>query len=117
MVTHLVLMKPRSDLSSADREAFVAAFDGALREIPSIRNVRVGRRIVHGAAYEQSSPNADYVASIDFDDLAALQAYLRHPAHEELGARFATSLSWALVADFEVSGIEALRPGGLLQDE
>ena len=117
MVTHLVLMKPRPDLSSAEREAFVAAFEGALREIPSIRSVRVGRRIVHGAAYEQSSPNANYVASIDFDDLAALQAYLRHPAHEELGARFGTSLSWALVADFEVGGIEALRAGGLLQDE
>src|SRR3954471_4046505 len=116
MVTHLVLMKPRPNLSSADREAFVAAFERALSEIPSIRNVRVGRRIVHGAAYEQSSPHADYVASIDFADLTALQAYLRHPAHDELGARFGTALSWALVADFEVGGIEALRAGGLLQD-
>ena len=114
MVTHLVLMKPRPDLSAADREAFVAAFERALREIPSIRGVRVGRRVVHGAGYEQSASNADYVAAIDFDDLAALQAYLRHPAHEELGARFGTSLSWALVADFEVGGVEALR-GRLLQ--
>jgi Stress responsive A/B Barrel Domain len=117
VITHLVLMKPRPHLSVADREAFVAAFEHALREIPSIRSVRVGRRIVHGAGYEQSAPDLDFVASIDFDDLAALQAYLRHPAHEELGARFATSLSWALVADFEVGGIEALRAGGLLQGE
>ena len=117
VVTHLVLMKPRPDLCAAEREAFVAAFERALREIPSIRAVRVGRRVVHGAGYEQSAPNAEYVAAIDFDDLAALQAYLRHPAHEELGARFGTSLSWALVADFEVGGIEALRAGGLLQAE
>ena len=117
MVTHIVLMKPRADLSSAEREAFVAAFERALREIPSIRGVRVGRRVVHGAGYEQSAPDAEYVAAIDFDDLAALQAYLRHPAHEALGARFGTSLSWALVADFEVGGIEALRAGGLLQAE
>jgi hypothetical protein len=117
VITHLVLMKPRPDLSAADRDAFVAAFERALREIPSIRSVRVGRRIVHGAGYEQSAPDLDYLASIDFDDLAALQAYLGHPAHEELGARFATSLSWALVADFEVGGIEALRAGGLLQGE
>lgn len=115
MVTHLVLMKPRPDLSAPEREAFVAAFERALREIPSIRGVRVGRRVVHGAGYEPSAPNAEYVAAIDFDDLAALQAYLRHPAHEELGARFGTSLSWALVADFEMGGIEALRAGGLLQ--
>jgi hypothetical protein len=117
MVIHLVLMKPRPDLSAAEREAFVAAFERALREIPSIRGVRVGRRVAHGAGYEASAPNAEYVAVIDFDDLAALQAYLRHPAHEELGARFGTSLSWALVADFEVGGIEALRAGGLLQTE
>lgn len=110
-------MKPRADLSSAERDAFVAAFERALRDIPSIRGVRVGRRIVHGAAYEQSAPNAEYLAAIDFDDLAGLQAYLRHPAHEALGARFGTSLSWALVADFEAGGIEALRAGGLLQAE
>ncbi len=117
MVTHLVLMKPRPDLSAAEREAFVAAFERAVREIPSIRAVRVGRRLVHGAGYESSSPHAEYVAAIDFDDLAALQAYLRHPAHEQLGGWFGTSLSWALVADFEVGGIEALRAGGLLQTE
>jgi hypothetical protein len=110
-------MKPRPDLSAAEREAFVAAFEQALREIPSIRGVRVGRRVVHGAGYEQSSADAEYVAMIDFDDLAGLQSYLRHPAHEALGARFGTSLSWALVADFEVGGIEALRAGGLLQAE
>jgi len=117
VVTHIVLMKPRADLSSAEREAFVTAFERALREIPSIRNVRVGRRVVHGAGYEPSAPSAEYLAAIDFDDLAALQAYLRHPAHEELGARFGTSLSWALVADYEVGGIEALRAGGLLHSE
>jgi Stress responsive A/B Barrel Domain len=117
VITHLVLMKPRPDLSAADRETFVAAFERALREIPSIRSVRVGRRIVHGAGYEQTAPDLEYVASIDFDDVAALQAYLRHPAHEELGVRFGTSLSWALVADFEVGGIEALRAGRLLQGE
>ena len=117
MVTHLVLMKPRPDLSSAEREAFVAAFERALRDIPSIRGVRVGKRVVHGAGYEQSAPDAEYVAAIDFNDLAALQTDLQHPAHVELGARFGTSLSWALVADFEVGGIEALRAGGLLQGE
>jgi hypothetical protein len=112
MISHLVLMKPRADLSAADREAFVAAFERALKEIPTIRGVRLGRRVRFGAGYEQTSPDAaDYVATIDFDDLAGLQAYLRHPAHEELGARFGQSLSAALVYDFEVGGIEQLRGG------
>lgn len=112
MISHLVLMKPRVDLSTVDRQAFVAAFEHALREIPTIRGVRIGRRITHGAAYEHTSPDAaDFFAAIEFDDLAGLQAYLRHPAHSELGARFGQSLSAALVYDFEAGGVEELQSG------
>jgi hypothetical protein len=112
MLTHLVLMKPRPDLTDADRAALIAAFEHAVREIPTVRRVQVGRRVRHGAAYEHVAPDAaDYVAQIDFDDLAGLQAYLRHPVHDELGARFGQSLSAALVYDFEVGGVEDLRAG------
>ncbi|SRR5258708_32132598 len=114
MVSHVVLMKPRPDLTAAARRAFVAAFERAVREIPTVRDVRIGRRVFHGAGYEATAPDtADYLAIIDFDDVAGLDTYLRHPAHEELGARFGESLSAALVYDFEVGGIEALRAGGL----
>ena len=102
MVSHIVLMKPRADLSVDGRAAFVDAFERAIREIPTVRTVRIGRRVTHGAGYEQTSPDAaDYLAVIDFDDLAGLQTYLRHPAHDELGARFGQSLSAATVYDFE----------------
>ena len=105
MVWHLVLMKPRADLSSGDRQGLVDAFDRAVREIPTVREVRVGRRVTHGAAYETSAPDsADFMISIGFDDLAGLQAYLRHPAHEELAVRFYKSLSSALIYDFERNG-------------
>jgi hypothetical protein len=114
MVSHVVLMKPRPDLTAVARTALVDAFERAVREIPTVRDVRIGRRIAHGAGYEASAPDtADYLAMIDFDDLAGLQAYLRHPAHEQLGAQFGESLSAALVYDFEVGGIDALRAGGL----
>jgi len=109
MVSHVVLMKPRADLTAAERHAFAAAFERAIREIPSVRQVRLGRRILHGAGYEAGMPDAaDYVAIIDFDDLDGLQTYLRHPAHEELGTRFYESLSSALVYDFEVSGVKEM---------
>jgi hypothetical protein len=112
MLTHLVLMKARADLNDSDRAALVAAFERAVREIPTVRHVRVGRRVRHGAGYEQAAPDAaDYIAQLDFDDLAGLQAYLRHPAHGELGERFGQSLSDALVYDFEVGGVEDLRAG------
>ena len=110
MVSHVVLMKPRADLTDAERDALLAAFDRAIREIPSVRDVRVGRRVVHGAGYEARVPDAaDYLVVLDFEDLDGLQAYLRHPAHEELGARFNQSLSSALIYDFEMGGLEASR--------
>jgi hypothetical protein len=117
MVTHLVLMKPRADLAASDRQALVAAFERAIHDIPTVRRMRVGRRVVHGAGYERGAPDtADYIAVIDFDDLAGLQSYLRHPAHDALGARFGQSLSSAVVYDFEVGGIEqlTLEVGGFL---
>ena len=108
MVSHLVLMKPRPDLSPDDRQALIDAFDRAIRDIPTVRDVRIGRRVTHGAGYEQAAPAMDYLAVIDFDDLEGLQTYLRHPAHADLGARFGQSLSGALVYDFEAGGLELL---------
>jgi hypothetical protein len=102
MVWHLVLMKPKAGLSPGDREALLSAFNRAMREIPTVREVRIGRRLTHHAAYETSAPDsADFMISIGFDDLPALQEYLRHPAHDELARRFYQSLSSALIYDFE----------------
>jgi len=109
LISHIVLMTPRADLSLDERAAFIDAFERAIRDIPTIKAVRVGRRVTHGAGYEQLAPDAEYVAVIDFDTLADLQAYLRHPAHEDLGVRFGQSLRSALVYDFEVGGAEAIR--------
>ena len=115
MVWHLVLMKPRPDLSADDQRALLIAFERACREIPTVHDVRVGRRVTFGAGYEAAMPDtADYVIALAFDGLAGLQTYLRHPAHEELGVRFNQSLSSALVYDFEVGGVEALRRSLLL---
>jgi hypothetical protein len=114
MVSHVVLWRPRADLAATDRQALVAAFENAIREIPSVRSVRIGRRVTHGAAYESGiADSAGYLAVIDFDDLAGLQAYLHHPAHERLGTLFNQSSSSALVYDFEVGALEELRAGRL----
>jgi len=110
MVLHVVLMNPRGDLSAADRLALADAFERAVRTIPTVRSVRVGRRVRHGAGYEASRPDAaDHAAIIEFDDVAGLQTYLSHPAHEALGACFRRSLSSAVVLDFEAGGLEMLK--------
>jgi hypothetical protein len=113
MVWHVVLMKPKPDLPPQDREALVKAFNRAMRDIPTVRDVRIGRRVLHGAGYESAAPDAaDYLVSIGFDDLDGLHAYLRHPAHAELAARFYQSLSSALIYDFEAGGIEDVEDRG-----
>jgi hypothetical protein len=110
MVSHVVLMKPLPDLSDAQRAGLMAAFDRALREIPTVRGVRVGRRVIHGAGYEKQMPDAaDYFVAIDFDDVTGLAAYLEHPAHEELARRFGDSLTGALIYDFEEISPDAWR--------
>ena len=115
MVWHLVLMTPRPDLSGADQRALLDAFEHACREIPTVRDVHVGRRVTFGAGYEAAMPDtADYVIALAFDNVGGLQTYLQHPAHEELGTRFNQSLTSALVYDFEVGGVEELRRSLLL---
>ena len=110
MVAHIVLLKPRPDLTASDRERFVAAFERAVRTVPEVRGVRVGARIRHGAGYEDAMPDAaDFLGVLDFDDLEGLKCYLAHPAHEELGTLFGQSLSAALVFDYEVGGLDLLK--------
>jgi uncharacterized protein (DUF736 family) len=116
MIGHVVLVKPKKSLSLDDRQAFVAAFEKAVRQIPSVRRVQFGRRVKIGAGYDSTSADtADYLACIEFDDIAGLQAYLRHPAHEELGFRFNQTAAAANVYDFELEGVEGL--ARLLEDE
>lgn len=109
MLTHLVLFRPRQGLSSDDREQLAGALERALQSIPTIRRVRIGRRVRHGASYESTAPDlADVAVLIEFEDLAGLQTYLRHPAHVELGARFNDALESALICDYEMSGAEGI---------
>ena len=110
MTLHIVLFKPRADLEDVERDALIAAFMRATREIPTVRGIRVGKRIRHGAGYEATAPDAaDYAAILEFEDLAGLRAYLEHSAHQDLGARFNDSLSAALIYDVEEGTIEGMR--------
>ena len=103
MIAHVVLFSPRSDLSPAARHALAGAFEAALREIPSIRRARVGRRVLHGRAYEALMPiDYQYAAVIEFDDAAGLAAYLEHPAHVQLASQFFSAFEHALMYDFDL---------------
>src|SRR5258707_101004 len=85
MISHVVLMKPRGDLADAERDALIAAFTRATRDIPTIRRVSVGRRVRHRVGYEGSAPDAtDYVVVIDFDRVDVATAPRRDAAARSL---------------------------------
>ena len=99
-----MLFRPRPGLSAGDATALGEAFARALTEIPFVRRARVGKRITVGRDYERlMALDYEYAAVIEFEDVAALKAYLEHPAHEELGRRFFESIEAGLVYDFEMT--------------
>lgn len=101
MHAHIVLLRPRPDLSTGDQERLFAALEHALVNIPMIARARVGRRVTLGRAYDQqNTQDYPYAAVIEFDSEADLRAYLDHPAHVELGRLFFEVAEAALVHDF-----------------
>ena len=113
MIAHIVLFRPRADLSDSGRAELAAAFESAIEAIPSIRGVRIGTRVLHGRQYEAlMSAHYPYAAILEFDDLAGLKTYLEHPSHEHLGSCFFAAFEEALMYDFDLKegreGVSAL---------
>src|SRR5262245_42058049 len=103
MVCHVVLFRPKSDLTSSERDGMMTSLAAAASDIPSVRRFRIGKRIAHAAQYEQfMRDDFPYFALVEFDDLAGLQAYLRHPKHGQLGVLFYRLQDAALAYDYEV---------------
>jgi Stress responsive A/B Barrel Domain len=117
MIAHVVLFQPRTDLSMADRRALIDTWATALREIPSIRRARVGRRVRIGRSYEDMiRTDFTYAAILEFDDADGIREYLDHPAHEAISMRFFAAIADTLIYDFEVEeSADGLR--GMLESD
>ena len=106
MVVHVVLFRPKIQTSEDERRQMFEALHSAATEIPTVRRFHIGRRAVHGAAYEKfMREDFPFAAIIEFDDLAGLQAYLRHPQHEKLGMLFYQLQESALAYDYETASL------------
>ena len=114
MIAHVVLFRLKPGLTEETREGLAEALSRAAREIPSIRQARLGSRITVGRSYEQLM-TADYpfAAILEFDDVTALKTYLDHPIHTQLAERFFSCIEHALMYDFELretdEGIQQIR--------
>ena len=110
MVAHVVLFRPKADLTAEQRRMFVAALEHALTTIPLIQHARIGRRLSLGRQYEQlNASDFPFVAILEFANETDLRAYLEHPAHEMLGAQFYITSEAALVLDYELLEGEQIR--------
>ena len=108
MIAHVVLLQPRADLTSAQREDALAALRNAASGVPEIRSLRLGKRIKHGLpGYEQMmQQDFEYALVVEVDDVEALKRYLEAPAHKALGDLFYRATSAALAYDY---ALEELR--------
>jgi hypothetical protein len=101
-ISHVVLFRPKPDLSPEDRSALINALERAVAGIPQIKHAAIGRRILlNRPGYEtQMAEHYEYSAILDFDSEADLRAYLDHPAHDDLGRLLFTSAEAVLAYDF-----------------
>jgi hypothetical protein len=102
VIAHIVLFRPRADVTSSDVEGLIAAIERAHRESRSVRRFRVGKRTLRSAPYAAGIEEFPYAALVEFDDLRGLEAYLAHPAHADLGRRFWATSEAATAYDFEL---------------
>ena len=104
MTVHVILYKPRSDLTQGTQIEILEKLAVAATTIPSIRRIRVGKRVRHGRpGYEQAMHvDFEYAVIVEFDDVEGLTAYLAHPAHNVIGGHFTASASDSLAYDYEM---------------
>jgi hypothetical protein len=102
VIAHVVLFRPKPDLSEADRGSLVASLREAVEGITSIRRARIGKRVLlKRPGYEaQMAEHFEYSAILEFDSESDLHAYLDHPSHADLGMRLFSSAEAVLAYDF-----------------
>jgi hypothetical protein len=104
VIAHVILFKPKPDLTENDRQSVLAGLKAAATSIPSIRRMQVGRRVRHGRpGYEQMMrEDFEFVVVVEFDDVEGLKEYLAHPQHAAIGQHFTQSAAAALAYDYEL---------------
>lgn len=102
MISHVVLFRPKTDLSPEERAALIDALKHAVDGIAEIKHAVIGKRILlNRPGYEtQMAEHFEYSAILDFNSEADLRAYLDHPAHNNLGRLLFTSADAVLAYDF-----------------
>jgi hypothetical protein len=98
VILHLVLFRFRPGVPAAEIDAAREGMLGLGHSIPEIR------RIAWAPNLGPSASDYQVVYSVHLDDMAAVERYLKHPAHVEAVARWLAPIREArLAVDFEVT--------------
>jgi hypothetical protein len=102
MIAHVVLLKPKPDLTEQQRAEALEIIRRAAADLPDVRRFQLGRRVKHGLpGYEQlMSQDFEFALIIEVEDVEALKRYLQAPAHVDLGNLFYTATAAALAYDY-----------------
>lgn len=93
MITHVVLMKLKSENKQANLEEARRQLLDMLGKVEPLRAIEVGLNVVPSArAYDLSLITR-------FDDLAGLSVYADHPVHVQVKSFLATVLETTCVVD------------------
>ena len=97
MIRHVAVFRFAPAFSEAERQHWMTLLRALPAQIPELRSMSVGTDLLGG-------PSSHELAIVaDFDDLAGLDAYNRHPAHAEvLRISAPVKLSLATV-DFDIT--------------
>jgi hypothetical protein len=107
LIAHVILFRPKSDLSEAERDGLFDAMRAAHHAIPQIRRFGVGKRILSGRPYEALGRDFPFFALLEFNTAADLDTYLTHPAHAQLGERFYLTSDSAEAYDYSLEELPA----------
>lgn len=97
MISHIVLLRPRPDASSASLAALGDEVRALADVIPGIVEVRFGTDV----SPEGLQGDHRWAFVVRFADAAARDAYLPHPAHEAFAARLGTLVESVTVIDID----------------
>ena len=97
MVEHVVLFKLKPGATEPEKTAAIAALKGLRDQIPGIVDLTCGRN------FSERSQGHEIGLVVRFQDRAALEAYIPHPAHRGVVEKHIHPIREAvIVVDYEI---------------
>jgi hypothetical protein len=95
MIRHILMLQPSPTASAEAIEACRVALAGLVGRIPGLIDFHWGQNL--GPVSRRDGLSHGF--SMDFDDMASLEAYGPHPAHREAAALVTATFSRIVVFD------------------